>query len=728
MGVKENTTYIIGEYRFDYQRNTLSHGSVTHNLENKQGLVLMALINANGGVLDKEKLYELVWGGRFTSDNNISAKISELRKIFNDKYNQPKYIKTYHQKGYALVCSIRTVNEETPQSNQGAQDESIEPLVCMTDNSLRAKVETASQHYDSMLVEKQPQMSDDKAISYNAISLKTLIKIFILIAIVFVVAGWGVQQLGRDNTIQTGELSISSVSYLSGQEFSPAVSNNGQWLVFEHRRDINDTWKIVFQNLQTSEIKVLSGAQLNSRSPVWGHNDEFVYYFQNERNGCQIIRYSMMSNEHRELTSCGNVFHIGAMKVSNDNKWLYFPFKQSNNAPFILKRFNLLNNSEEILSSPPVSYIGDYSLDLSPDGKNLLFLRAAALSSVKLQLLNISSGSLQTIASFEHSPYRVVWGPLGKHVFYINADNQLTKIDLETKNVTQYKTDYPSIKYLTRGGQTSLYAASGNFYSYDVYSTSLDTKLESPEKKPLIQSSFDDFNPVPAKARDSILFISNRSGIKQIWELKNNKFFQLSQFKRNHALEWLQVSHDGTYALYIKDNKLYTLNFSTGKEGELSFNNSGALYRSPVWLCSSKEILVSVLEERKWNLFKVDVEQHKFERKLGDVNVIKSDCEQNAYYATRSFGGLFKISDTFDQAELTSIENQFIGDGSWNVYKGVLYYIDNGKLKAQSLTSQEPLHQIELDLNNAWYFSIGQGELYYPVKRATESHVVRIDF
>jgi DNA-binding winged helix-turn-helix (wHTH) protein len=71
--------------------------------------VLIALIEAQGGVLSKNELMNRVWPGRIVEEGNLHACISRLRKIMGP---DGKLIRTVSGRGYQFVGTV----QETPAS------------------------------------------------------------------------------------------------------------------------------------------------------------------------------------------------------------------------------------------------------------------------------------------------------------------------------------------------------------------------------------------------------------------------------------------------------------------------------------------------------------------------------------------------------------------------------------------------------------------------------------
>src|ERR1700730_9429106 len=69
--------------------------------------VLMALIEASGAVVSKNKLMERVWPDRIVEEHNLQAQISALRRAFAADRD---LIRTIAGRGYQFTGLVRTVS------------------------------------------------------------------------------------------------------------------------------------------------------------------------------------------------------------------------------------------------------------------------------------------------------------------------------------------------------------------------------------------------------------------------------------------------------------------------------------------------------------------------------------------------------------------------------------------------------------------------------------------
>jgi len=72
---------------------------------------LLALIDAQGQLVEKEQLMASIWPGRFVEDGNLTQSLSVLRKKLGENPQGGAYVETIPTRGYRFAASVRGVDE-----------------------------------------------------------------------------------------------------------------------------------------------------------------------------------------------------------------------------------------------------------------------------------------------------------------------------------------------------------------------------------------------------------------------------------------------------------------------------------------------------------------------------------------------------------------------------------------------------------------------------------------
>lgn len=107
----------IGEFAVYPLRNEIigPHGSV--HVAPKAMDVLCSLAEEAGGVVERDRLLESVWGRTVIGDDVLTRCISELRSAFGDSATDSRYIQTVPKRGYCLLAAVGELAESAEENN-----------------------------------------------------------------------------------------------------------------------------------------------------------------------------------------------------------------------------------------------------------------------------------------------------------------------------------------------------------------------------------------------------------------------------------------------------------------------------------------------------------------------------------------------------------------------------------------------------------------------------------
>ncbi|HEX7955389.1 MAG TPA: AAA family ATPase, partial [Pyrinomonadaceae bacterium] len=83
-------------------------------LEPRAVKVLAYLVRARGRVVPKEELLDQVWADVFTTDAVLKQAVSQIRRALGDAADAPRYIQTFHARGYQFIARVSVEAEEEP--------------------------------------------------------------------------------------------------------------------------------------------------------------------------------------------------------------------------------------------------------------------------------------------------------------------------------------------------------------------------------------------------------------------------------------------------------------------------------------------------------------------------------------------------------------------------------------------------------------------------------------
>ena len=101
-----NETFHFQPYSLNTGVGLLYREGVPVQLEPRAVKVLAYLIRSRGRVVPKEELLDQVWADVFTTDAVLKQAVSQVRRALGDSADAPRYIRTFHGRGYQFIAPV----------------------------------------------------------------------------------------------------------------------------------------------------------------------------------------------------------------------------------------------------------------------------------------------------------------------------------------------------------------------------------------------------------------------------------------------------------------------------------------------------------------------------------------------------------------------------------------------------------------------------------------------
>jgi DNA-binding winged helix-turn-helix (wHTH) protein/tetratricopeptide (TPR) repeat protein len=87
-------------------------------LEQRAVKGLAYLVRSRGRVVPKEELLDKVWSDVFTTDAVLKQAVSQIRRALGDAAERPRYIQTFHARGYQFIAPVSVKAEEPAETSE----------------------------------------------------------------------------------------------------------------------------------------------------------------------------------------------------------------------------------------------------------------------------------------------------------------------------------------------------------------------------------------------------------------------------------------------------------------------------------------------------------------------------------------------------------------------------------------------------------------------------------
>src|SRR3977135_259310 len=110
MGEQTSKFYDFGRFRVKADERVLLRGDELVPLTPKAFDILLALLEHDGRIVQKDDLMKKVWPNTFVEEGNLTQNISLLRKALGESANSSQFIETVPRRGYRFVAPVTRTN------------------------------------------------------------------------------------------------------------------------------------------------------------------------------------------------------------------------------------------------------------------------------------------------------------------------------------------------------------------------------------------------------------------------------------------------------------------------------------------------------------------------------------------------------------------------------------------------------------------------------------------
>ena len=127
--VRKAISYVFDDFRLDVERQELQKNGQPVPLTHKAYQVLLILVQNSERTVEKEYIYEQLWGDSFVEDANLTQHIYILRKTLGHMPSDDSYIETVARAGYRFSANVSPVYPPAIAEGHFRPHSSTEPAV-----------------------------------------------------------------------------------------------------------------------------------------------------------------------------------------------------------------------------------------------------------------------------------------------------------------------------------------------------------------------------------------------------------------------------------------------------------------------------------------------------------------------------------------------------------------------------------------------------------------------
>ena len=324
-------------------------------------------------------------------------------------------------------------------------------------------------------------------------------------------------------------------------------------------------------------------------------------------------------------------------------------------------------------TSPPLDGRGDYFFAFSHNEKFLAVLRNRYWHDTEIWLYNTKTWESKLLDTVSSLLFSVAWSIDDRKLVYKNDKNQIVSINVKhlTKEVL-HEVSLPFFETALIGEEKNEFIIDvGTFSVHDVVRTS----RQLTQTEMVIESSYRDNFPVVSPDGEKLLWVSNRTGINQIWyQGQNEGPKQVTFLSQDHEILSLAFSPDGHAFAGTLNGQLLVKKINND-----GFENIDLLLNEKVISVSWKnnhQLVITKLVGRSREIIVYDIStRQESPLNIQDALFVKAIKDDVFLYTKFEAPGIWRYenggSELFIETE-HGIEDTY----GWTVYSKGIYFVN----------------------------------------------------
>ena len=449
---EDKELYEFDKFRLDVSERFLLRNGKRVALADRAFDTLCVLVRRGNQLVSKDELMTEVWADAIVEENNLDKNISALRRILGERNGRQTFIETVRGHGYRFVAEVRRVDGDTATwkpgdadaiksespAPMGGLDLSEPPAVAGGFSEVESQESSVESDLESQVSNQNfqnPEINrtkDEGQKTKPAIANRQSGNVVAL-------AAWRHEASADDAGIAepaTNEFQKETILKAATSDVTPKIKSN------KFRRaalaicalpvtagigyalyKFADPSPMIFEAKKTTRITATGKVKLAAISP----DGKLIVYAQEENGEQQSLWIRHITSESSVQIAPSAQVEYRGLNISPDGNWLYYVVGQGS-----LYQMPVLSYaSKKIADGLYTINSANTDVGISPDGKQIAFVRRFEKQSSALFLINADGTNERTLAAFEQ-PIRlgesVNWSPDGKVIVCRELINGLQNV------------------------------------------------------------------------------------------------------------------------------------------------------------------------------------------------------------------------------------------------------------------------------------------------------------
>jgi Tol biopolymer transport system component/DNA-binding winged helix-turn-helix (wHTH) protein len=481
------------------------HGRVTQ-VEPKVMHVLTLMAARPGAVVSRETFLEEVWAGRGGDDYLLNRAVSELRKVFGDDAQSPRYIETIRKAGYRLVAPIAPARVAEAVSDAPSAPTPERRLVEPAGQPDEAPASHGLYSRASSVFRASPLLCGGIIAGFAGAVVVGLT----------IASGTG-RMDGRTRVAESYD--VRPLTSFVGREYEPALSPDGSRVAFIWDGGADGAFDVYVKTVGSESVLNLTMSDSEESHPAWFADGRAVLFVRPDGQGSSIMRVSALGGGATLMLRDEAAADIRGVSLSPDGASIVYARRESAASPYHIVLAAFETGEKRIITSPEAGTLGDIDPLFAHDGRSVFFVRAVNEVTKDLYAASLQRGEPRRLTSDNRKINGLTWSPDGEKLLFTSTragmygvwsvgsdggDPQL--VPLGNEDVQQPSTA-PGVSHIAYEQWT---------HRAQLKRIELAQQAEI-DAEDYVRSTRWDSNPAYAPDGERIAFTSNRAGPQGIW-------------------------------------------------------------------------------------------------------------------------------------------------------------------------------------------------------------------
>jgi Tol biopolymer transport system component/DNA-binding winged helix-turn-helix (wHTH) protein len=297
---QDNLIYEFGPFLLEPRARRLSRHGEPVPLATPEFELLLLLVRNHGRVVEKREIMAAVWPDTEVEENNLTVRMSSLRKAIGERKGYHPYIQTVPGRGYCLISVVKELPGDpaavTPETGSAAHSSPGAPAKPDGDPESEDLPSTPPESADAR---RRPAVSSPGARRLSALGgLKLYALLLVGLLGIALVSGVMRRQRGAESRASAHSMRMSRLTQ-TGRVAWAAVSPDGQNIAYVERDgELTSLW---LQRAGTNKpLQLLPPAKLVYKDPAFSRDGNTIYYSKCQP-GCRLNRMPVLGGVETAL-------------------------------------------------------------------------------------------------------------------------------------------------------------------------------------------------------------------------------------------------------------------------------------------------------------------------------------------------------------------------------------------------------------------------------------------